>query len=387
MPAEMRLRAQRIVLFGIGFFVALLATFHVIRTELDAAEIEPLATRHGVATYYRNQINTFRNLGLKPGTVRIAFLADSMAVSYPARLVVPVQLQMKVARQIRGDPPVRIFNLALAGTGPFDYYLLADLLAEAEPDLAVISFEMASPGEAFRKAFSRPELAGWVEGPRIFETAFLPMHWIGLTLDKLLFYRAIIRSGGVEPWVALTRELTRVGVARGMIENRLAIVGPQGKTAEDIHEGRSLFYALERNNQGFNRRYSKHGMRANLGAVLSGIRPDNPTLLVLGATIRAFARKDISSLVYLNPINIEHIESLELLDEKALARSVRSIRSVVESNGGSFLNLLRIFPDELFRDHAGHFVYQDGVNGPGKLAAYLAPTIVRLARQEARRKQ
>ncbi len=378
------MHVQRIILFGIGFFVALLVTLQVIRSELDAAGIEPLDTRHGVALYYRNQVNSFRKLQLPPETVRVAFLGDSMAVSYPPELQIPSQLQKDVALHTRGDPPIRIFNLALSGTGSFDYYLMADLISQVEPDLVVISFGMASAGRAFRDAFARPELAGWTDSSRVFETSLLPMNWIGLTLDKILFYRAIIQSGGFERWIAFNDEQTRVEVARGEVEKRLAVEGRNGKTPESLHEGRWSFYALKRNNKGFNNRYSVYGTRRSLGAVLDGIRPDHPTLVVLGATIRTFERKGIDTLVYLNPINIDHIRSLGILDDKGLARSAASIRSVVESNGGHFLDFLRIFPDELFRDQPGHFVYQDGINGPRRLAGRLSPTVVKLAREKVR---
>ena len=46
----------------------------------------------------------------------------------------------------------------MPGSGPFDYYLLADEIAAARPDLIALNLDAFS--QTWQHAFSRPQLAG-----------------------------------------------------------------------------------------------------------------------------------------------------------------------------------------------------------------------------------
>jgi hypothetical protein len=65
-------------------------------------------------------------------------------------------------------------------------------------------------------------------------------------------------------------------------------------------------------------------------------------------------------------------------NESGLAQSLDHTSVIVTENGGHFLDLHRIFPDEAFRDRSGHFAYEGEINGPVELAEKLAPSVVSL---------
>ncbi len=372
-------RGIRVTLFCLGFALALPGTLIVIRGTLDSAQIEAeVVTRHAVADYYNDRVEAYRSYDFRQSDYRIAFLGDSMAVSYPQPLQIADMVQRRVRRLLTGGPRVRVLNLGLAGTGVFDYYFMADVIARLEPRLVIIEFNLASTSDDFHNAFSRPELSGWLEGARIFESAWLPVNWVGLTFDRLLLYSAIIRSGAFESWVAVTEEQVRFAAARMKLEDHLATPDKMDLTPEASFRRRRGFWLLERNNLPGANRHSRVATRSNLGASLDGLDEKNPSVVMLGATVRSYRRAGIDVLVYVNPVNVEHIDRLDLLNESGLAQSLASLSSAVTGRGGHFVDLHRIFPDEGFRDRAGHFTYEGEINGPAELAARLAPLVVAL---------
>jgi hypothetical protein len=376
------LHAIRAALFIAGFALAWLGTGSLIRAGLDRASIEPLETRHGVATYYHDRVEALGRRSARDIHFDAALLGDSMVMSYPEEFLVARTLQREVQRQTRGRPPVRIRNLGLAGTGVFDYYFMADVIAELEPRLVIIEFDLSSTSRRFRSAFSRPELAGWMESRRFLESALLPLNWVGLTFDRLLLYSTIVRWGGFDAWSRFSEEQTRVEVGRRRLEERLAFqVGKQRKrTPEEIYRQRKFFWdASETNITGTNR-YTARATRLHYGPLLDGLRSDDPNLVMLSATIEAFRSHGSDVLVYANPINIDHIRKMELLDPERLAISLANIEQAVHGSGATYLDLHDAFPDDAFRDQPGHFAYEGDFNGPAELAKLLAPAIVAKAR-------
>jgi len=375
----------RVVLFWLGFALAVPATLIAARTLIDSAEIETdVVTRHAVARYYIDRVAEIQKDDDPRDDFRAVLLGDSMVVSYPPALQIADTVQRRVRRLLPRGPRVQVLNLGLAGTGPFDYYFMTDVIARLEPDLVIIEFNLASTSDDFHNAFSRPELSGWLEGARIFESAWLPVSWIGLTFDRLLLYTAVIRSGAFESWVALNREQVRFDRARTKFEEQLAFTDATDPTPEASFRERRGIWLLRRNSIRGKNRNSESATRANLGASLEGLDEQDPSLVMLGATVRAHVRLGSDVLVYVNPINVEHIEQLGLLDESGLAQSLDHATAAVTRNGGHFVDLHQIFPDAAFRDRSGHFAYEGEINGPVELAERLAPSVVSIV-ESARR--
>ncbi len=166
---------HRVALFWLGFALAMTATLIAVRVALDSAEIETeVVTRHAVAMSYIDRVEDFGSDDDSEYDYRAVLLGDSMVVSYPQALQIADTIRRRVRRLLPRGPRVQVLNLGLAGTGAFDYYFMADVVARLEPDLVIIEFNLASTSDDFRIAFSRPELSGWLEGARIFESAWLP---------------------------------------------------------------------------------------------------------------------------------------------------------------------------------------------------------------------
>ena len=79
-------------------------------------------------------------------------------------------------------------------------------------------------------------------------------------------------------------------------------------------------------------------------------------LSILGAAVSAFQRAGIPVLVYLRPLNVEHMRAIGVLDEAALARSIGQLEAVVRQNAGEFADFHDLLPDdEAFTDSGGHY--------------------------------
>jgi hypothetical protein len=223
-------------------------------------------------------------------------------------------------------------------------------------------------------------MAGWVEGSRLVEALFLPGSSIGLTADRLLLYPLIVRVGGLDAWMRLTSEQTRIDRAHRAIERWLAW-RPEGRNSpEDVLRNRLRRRALSMRGIPKEPRYNAEGIRYQYHAVLDGLRDRDPTVRMLAAAVRTYRQRGIDVLVYLAPVNREHVVSLGILDEKKLEKSLAVIESAVTSSGGVFLDLHALFPDSHFRDKPGHLVYEGGIDGPRLLAEALAPPILDLLR-------
>jgi hypothetical protein len=379
------LRAHRILLLVAGFSIALWAGLTGIRTALDRSGIEALETRHGVASYYCREVDKALFRKKKPGEYRVALLGNSMIMSYPKEYQLANVLQAHTWQSTRGRPPIHVFNLGMEGTGIFDYYFMADVIAEANPHLVIIQFDLASPSQRFRSAFSRPEIAGWIESGRIARSVALPLSWVGLTFDRLLLYAAIVRTGLFDHWAGLSAEQTRVEEARKQLETELAFRDTRGRSPEEIYRSRRAFWSLGRSRLAEVDRFTEASMRTHFGAAVLGLPADDPTLRMLEATIRTFRGKGIEVLVYINPLNMDHLEKTGVLDRAGLALTLSRVEASVDRSGGFLLDLHDIFPDRAFRDAPGHLAYEDGLNGPGHLAARLAPIVVEAARSRSAR--
>jgi hypothetical protein len=380
------MRFPGIALFAIGFSAALVASLAAIYWSLEAAQIEPLVTRHEVARIYRDKVAGYRRHEFPNDTYRIAFLGDSMAVSYPNEFKIAHVLETQLRRRSEYKLPVRVFDLGMAGTGSYDYYFLADVISELEPQLVIVEFNLVSPAQNFLAAFSRPELAGWIAPRRLATALGLPLGGVGLTFDELLLYVAVIRSGGFESWKNLSKQQTRVTESLRRIEDSVAIRNKKNRSPEDDLRLIREFWGLARNNLPEGSRFTRLAMREQLGPVLDGLSEDDPTLVVLRAVVRAFRDKGIDTLVYLNPINLDHVSRLGLSNDAGLKQSLDHIERAVTESGGLFLDLHDLFPDVMFRDRAGHLAFEGKINGPSRLASALAPSVTNEWQQHRRQR-
>jgi hypothetical protein len=369
----------RAVLYLVVVGTAFAGVLALGSSALDAYAIESPPTRIGVASLFRRRLDRIRRLDLPVETRRVVFLGDSMEADFPPLQKVPVVLQREITARTGGEPPIRVFDLAIVGTGIFDYFCLADLLAQAQPHLVVLPFNLSNPSRHWQRSFSRPELAGWIDAARIPAALRLPLSWAGLSTDELFYYRAIVGSGGFDAWVRRAGEKLRYTEAKRLLAGRIARRSASGESPEEVLETARYLLKRKRTVDSEARRLTPAGVRHYFGPSLDGLGPSDPSLRLLGGTVRALRAHGIDVLVYVDPVNVEHMRKLGLGDPQRLAETIASLRAVVQESGGYFRDLHELFPDEFFRDEIGHLTFDAVRDGPARLSAELAPSVIELS--------
>jgi hypothetical protein len=367
-------------LFGTCFAVAVAGVLFGLLRALDAGEIAYGEVGLDVVRTLEERLRPLEATARTPGLHRIAYVGDSMIVSYPKGRTVIARLEEAVKQRVGDHPVIEVHDLAMPGLGPFDYYFLSEQVRSARPDQIVLHLNLTSFSKGWRDTFSRSDLSGWIPPRRLLEALRLPLEWIGLTCDQILINVALVQLGAFEPWYLVKREQARVVSGKNELATALG-------AASGIETERS--FAAERFDhldslmriEGA-RRLSRRGLLHRYGTVLEGIEDDNPTLRVFEAAIRVFTEADIPTLVYVNPINIEHARKLGRLDEQALRRTLDAIERASRGSGARFADLHALLPDRAFRDRAGHFTVRGDVpDGPEMLANALAPLVATEARR------
>ncbi len=347
---------------------------------LDAAQMDYSLTQLELVHALEAPLSSLAKSQAQPNLERVALLGDSTMMRYPYSRQVSDRLRRALYRATGDRPRIRVSQLTSEGHGTFDYYFIADVVVAVHPDQVLLAFNLSSFGAATRRQFARPELAGFLAPARLGQAIGLPLHWIGLTTDQLLFYSTIVGSGGYGHWRSLQREQVRLGLARARIETWLgdwAGAHPEEEfelALQRAHLGRTLVP------QGGNR-YKVDALSDHYAPILDGVDRDHPVLRVLGALVSHFERSGIRTLVFTVPLNVEYIDAMGLYDEAGLAHSLASIETTVREAGGRFLDLHDLLPDRGFRDAPGHFTVDGPIDGPARVAAALVPHVVREVRR------
>jgi hypothetical protein len=351
---------MRRTLFLLAFALACLGTgaavFGIVERAKTPLPIVTLDAWVSVAAGLR-QMERAKGDGLR----RALFLGDSTADYYRPENRLPRLLQVELNRH---EPSWRVYSACYAGMHPFDAYYLADPLIQAEPDVLVIGFNLFSLADRRRHWFARPELAAWIPPSRLAEAATLPLHWQGLTLDQLVLRSFALRIGGIDRLRHLHKRLTWIGSTWETAEKRLD--SKQRRQARHRSE-REHFMAT-----GVRKPVGGTDLLVRYGAALDGVSSDHPVLQVLGAAVSWYREAGIDVLVYVVPMNLEHLERVGVMNREGLDRSLARARHAVEGNGGSFVDLHALLPFEGFRDFAGHMSEKEPIHGPQRVAEQLA---------------
>ena len=378
-------RLLRVVVFGAGLTIVFsLATFVILQAVRSAVPERPPVNLNIADVVERRLPELARNRAESREPLhQIVVLGDSTVVSYRPGHQVPEQVEAELARLAPEGPRIELVSLAVSGVAPFDYYFLADRIIAAEPDGVLFSFNLDTVSPSWRNAYSRPELAGLTALRRVPKAASLPLDWVGLTLDRLLFYVSIVQLGGFDLWYQLMIDQARVGGARSEVQGWAdGVFGGEAshvtKDAIDEHVLSSLFVPGPEHPYF---RFTEKGVLEHYRGALGGLGPDNPVLQALTAAVRDFERAGIPVFVYLTPVNVEHMDALGLLNREGLARTIAVVEEEVREAGGDFIDLHALLPDEGFRDGTGHFVVDDEVDGPARVAQALGEPLLGHIRQ------
>jgi hypothetical protein len=369
-----------------GFFGGLIFVFFLISSAVGVTRgafvlLDPVAARPGqipigVMDKLLVNMGALERVRGRSDLTRVAVLGDSTVDAYPKGEKVPDRLRRALNRSPRRNMSVLVANLAYPALGPASYYLLADRIAAVQPDLIVWEVSLTHASERWRRSLSRPELAGWMSLARFPEIFAMPIDDIGLTADKFFLYQLIVKSGNAEAWRDFLIELSRMDKLREIFEQWLQperYPPPESR----FRFVSALTFLNSKRQEGSPDRYNREGEINHFGSVLEGIGSDHPTIRYIAATIRYFSERGILVLAYLNPVNIEHLKSVGVIDNLAFERTLEAYRLAVLDNGGLYLDLHDRFPDSHFGDMNGHFRHDGEVKAQIELAEILADYIDR----------
>lgn len=302
-----------------------------------------------------------------PRGLRVVYLGDSLVMRRAEGDDTPPRRLRRLLRSQGRLGPVQLRPVALAGLGAFSHYFFSDAVAEVDPDLVVLSVNLRWFSGFWNRVVERGALVGWLPARRWPEAATLPLHAVGVSADMVLLERALVVSGAMPAWHRLRREQVRLGGGLARAEDWV-----QGWAGGPVAYRRAHSAAdaalLARGN-----RSSLHQVQQTLGEVLDGVGPEHPSLRALDAALGGLRARGAACLVYVAPLNVEHLERLGVSDVAGLERSIASIEAVARRHGAAFLDLHALLPDADFSDFADHLVLDPQSEGATRLARALLP--------------
>ncbi len=367
--------AARLLGFAAGSACALVLTSLAIVRALDAADIARPYVDLAAMRVMLNVLDAFAHRIPDHPETRVAFLSDStsMHLASGARGLND-RLGPALVRLAPGESHYRVFSFATPGFTQFTQYFLSHRLADAGADHVVLGFNLASLSQSWRTG-DRPELAALLPVRFLGEALRLPMYWIGLSTDELLLYTTVAQLRGFETWLALTQQQARCVHAWGSVAEWLQARSgmPEGLAYQQ------LYFYRRRQKQllpGSPERETEWLARWRYDAALAGVGPEHPILQILRATLEVFREHRIPVLVYIIPINVEHLEALGVLDRAGLGRSIESVRQVTVASGASLLDLHALLPDAAYSDAAGHLGVDAPLDAPPIVAERIAQALL-----------
>lgn len=330
----------------------------------------PLTIGHDLA----DELRVWRRGLLRDGSKsRVAFLGDSVLLGLPGERTVPDATSEALWQRGARGRRVAVHPLGWPGWGIAAQYFLADEIIRARPDRIMLELNLRAFGPAAPADVSSPELAGFIGTNRLWEAAWLPLSYAGLTLDKLLFYRLLVTTDMDASWADLRRRQANVFRLRDPVETALDAALGSSSTRERRRV--EAFARFERMLVPEKNREQPALVKQALGTVLGGIPATHSRLRVLKATLDHYRRADIPIVVWVAPVNLDHLRSLGFsLD--GLERSVATIRALVESTGAGFVDFHALLPDALFRDGGDHVTPDGDASGAAALGEALARVIL-----------
>jgi hypothetical protein len=266
---------------------------------------------------------------------------------------------------------VRVWRVAGLGLDPFGHWCLSDGIARAAPAQVVVELDLAHLSRGWQR--ERPQLAALVGPGRWLEAARLPLHDVGVSADRLLFYAALRGAGAWPAWNALERAQARAALAYWRAGEALQARSPWpgGMDYRRALERREI----ARTRVADRRRASAEWARTLYGPALAGAAPAAPALRFLAALLARYRAAGLPVLVYVNPLNVEHLRALGVHDGAGLARTLEAAERVARGGGAAFLDLHDLLPDAAFGDEMDHLDPQAPVQGARRLAERLAQAL------------
>jgi hypothetical protein len=361
---QQKTRNVVVILFAVASFTVVIAG---VSAALVRAGVESGAVGIGFGLMLSNRTE---KLVASPRSRydRIIVLGDSTVSEYPRGRSVPDSLR-KLLRK-KASRVIEVISLAIPGMSGLEYYAFADRIAATRPDQVVIPINLASLSVHWRSEFDRVESLGWIPPSRLPDLLTRPFYAWNLTFDRTLMYMGIVGLELSKSWQRYGEEQVRA--VHGLHRLRRALLEPNLRTLPDGLP----FYRLPFHTEIDNRPNRLH-VESIYGEAFAGAEPDHPVVQMLAGALEIYQRAGIHVLAYVVPMNVEHFERIGFDTRTGTQKTIETLRNMVESRGGTFLDLHRFFPDMAFKDLGGHFLQEEGFDGAALLSARLVPELLR----------
>lgn len=269
-------------------------------------------------------------------------------------------------------PDAMVSRLAAPGLSQFAHYSIADRIVSLAPAAVVVELNLAGFSTQWRDA-SDAHFAALLAPGRWPEAMLLPLEWAGLRLDQLLLYGSIVHAGGLQRWRWLQGEQARWVLGARVLGDALQERSPWPEGARYLRQFQIA--RAQRERQPDRRRASREFARTTLGPVLEGAPPDHPALRFLDAALARYAEAGIPVLVFVNPVNLEHLRALGV-PMQGLPATLARAEQVARGRGAGFVDLHALLPDPAFGDEMDHLDPDAG--GSRRLGTAVAEALLAL---------
>jgi len=347
-----------------GFAAALLLTTAGLLAALDRAQLEYRQVDLDILDILGARLS---RLAAERGHERLLlFLGDSLAENLAQpKSTAPRRLAELLEHQIQVKP------LTSHGLSIYSHYFMSDRMLAIDPDHIVLQVNLAS-FSPYWNAVERTQLVAWLPARRWLEALQLPLHVVGISADRMIFNRAIVKAGGFEVWHRLQREQVRALRAYWKLADWAQAKTGQPKGLAYRKLKRLLWLvARVRGN-----RPTAYWVRSRLGPALDGLPADHPVLHVLDALLAHFQEAGVSVVMYAAPFNVEHLRAQGTYNEEGIAHTSAQIDALARRRGAVFLDLHALLPDAAFSDHTNHLYGRGEIDGPGLLAKRIAAAVL-----------
>lgn len=373
MPRSLSHRKRRILLvasFCLAFGVALFSLHRAI----EAAQLETVQIQSD-AYYGLALVKTYMAMDRKKGiNYQAVILGDSMIL--PGQDMeygdaIPAQITRKLKD---GAPPgvePKLYRMAIPGAGYSLFYFFADEIVRMRPRMVVYEFNANTLSDSWHVKWARPDNISRIGFERVPEALMLPLDRLGVTADRMLWTVTCVELGCGKLWNRVQR--AQLSVAELYLRARDAIESETGWRAN--HSMRRLRQLGHRSAQvgvDRSRRRTAEQYREVLDTALDGAPADHVGFQLLAVTVRRLVEAGIPVLVYATPLNVENMRERGVWDPVGMQQTMTNLADVVQAEGGHFVDLHDLLPDDGFRDASSHMTFRGKGSGQDLLADRLA---------------
>jgi hypothetical protein len=332
----------------------------------EAVRIE----KYGLRSNIRQSIHATKILrGYQERQTRYLFLGDSLSMENSGGGKPPQHLLAAAIRE--NDGGNHFGNFSIPGFTLFSHYFLNGPIAEVGARKVIIGFNL---GWVSRPLIRQPVgLEGFLPPEQWFTAMQLPIGAAGLTAADIL------SAGGVDQ-LGLRPERAWLQEIQKDVNQTYKLFVSHFQKSIGAPKGMVTFlkmYRFRNVQTEFGERLQPTSAALVLGKVLAGLGENEPTLEILGELVRRLHAKGSEVLVVAQPMNVEHLRSIGVLEDANLQSSIRRLRDVTIANGGEFLDFHQKLPDRAFRDSQDHINFQDSSNPAATIAAPLIKWILK----------